>query len=144
MCIETVSRISNFNSIKVQLKHAFLLSSSFSLSDFNSIKVQLKRMSALDLLTEWIFQFHKGTIKTRSPYQQRRRLRQFQFHKGTIKTKCFYLIYINFYNFNSIKVQLKLPGVKFSVSVRRFQFHKGTIKTVERVGVVVFCRISIP
>ena len=54
-----------------------------------------------------LFQFHKGTIKTRGG-AHRRQLRP---------------------HFNSIKVQLKLSSGISSQSDKRFQFHKGTIKT---------------
>ena len=35
-----------------------------SLSDFNSIKVQLEPLYALGLIAAYLFQFHKGTIRT--------------------------------------------------------------------------------
>ena len=56
-----------------------------SIGDFNSIKVRLKHEIDRYLQTVKLFQFHKGTIKTK-----RVRIRcareLFQFHKGTIKT----------------------------------------------------------
>ena len=76
----------------------------------------------------------------------------FQFHKGTIKTQDRVLGFVPRYNFNSIKVRLKLVIMPVmvlvcicyfnSIKVRlkqnlaagaaagsAFQFHKGTIKT---------------
>ena len=52
---------------------------------FNSIKVQLKRGMEQAGYNTALFQFHKGTIKTRTG-QNKKQHRQFQFHKGTIKT----------------------------------------------------------
>ena len=53
----------------------------------------------------------------------------FQFHKGTIRTKNSpYLSIFRLY-FNSIKVQLE-PGSQSSYyNQMSFQFHKGTIRT---------------
>ena len=54
----------NFNSIKVQLKqHADILCALLA-NYFNSIKVQLKQSYYLCLYPYFVFQFHKGTIKT--------------------------------------------------------------------------------
>ena len=55
----------------------------------------------------WLFQFHKGTIKT-LVLTKRDDQARFQFHKGTIKT-----IIIEVY----------------ACIIYKFQFHKGTIKT---------------
>ena len=99
-------------------------------NDFNSIKVQLRLYSPLrDLALAMKFQFHKGTIKT--GFRNDRRydadifqfhkgtiktvchlrpswcLHAFQFHKGTIKTKNRFVCYAPYYDFNSIKVQLR-------------------------------------
>ena len=38
------------------------------------------------LLVIWIFQFHKGTIKTGTAANIAATIDRFQFHKGTIKT----------------------------------------------------------
>ena len=56
------------------------------------------------------FQFHKGTIRTRSVQSLDELSVLFQFHKGTIRT--------NFVN---------VSGNHISV----FQFHKGTIRTLK-------------
>ena len=46
--------------------------------------------------------------------------------------------------FNSIKVRLKLKGLKFDNYVKEFQFHKGTIKTRNTLLALIVCLISIP
>ena len=48
------------------------------------------------------------------------------------------------YNFNSIKVQLKLPQGYANQGGSVFQFHKGTIKTQSLVGSLKLYKISIP
>ena len=53
----------------------------------------------------------------------------FQFHKGTIKTCLLLPSVLYLFNFNSIKVRLKLFGSGGAPSSDSFQFHKGTIKT---------------
>ena len=53
----------------------------------------------------------------------------FQFHKGTIKTNILLTLLLNISNFNSIKVRLKLLALAYPYGTCRFQFHKGTIKT---------------
>ena len=54
----------------------------------------------------------------------------FQFHKGTIKTKRDEPIAYIIGYFNSIKVRLKLHNLcRLQVQKHEFQFHKGTIKT---------------
>ena len=54
----------------------------------------------------------------------------FQFHKGTIRTRILAVILIKFLDFNSIKVQLELWQFGICDSKRtKFQFHKGTIRT---------------
>ena len=63
-------------------------------------------MKFTDSWTE--FQFHKGTIKTAFANNQDFSALKFQFHKGTIKTGMSPQKLANDYNFNSIKVRLKL------------------------------------
>ena len=57
-----------------------------SIDNFNSIKVRLKQRFETFWIFDWLFQFHKGTIKTSDPYLIMYKLLLFQFHKGTIKT----------------------------------------------------------
>ena len=100
----------DFNSIKVRLKLAYSVITVYSSPYFNSIKVRLKR-----------------TLRPRK-YAERR----FQFHKGTIKTETLKHIQKKGFDFNSIKVRLKLVAtIEFYYSFYLFQFHKGTIKTAE-------------
>ena len=54
-----------------------------------------------------IFQFHKGTIKTRALERRERFSLRFQFHKGTIKTTDQLADLLADLYFNSIKVRLK-------------------------------------
>ena len=55
---------------------------------FNSIKVRLKLNNpAAYNIDQYLFQFHKGTIKTQSSCFHSFKGLLFQFHKGTIKTE---------------------------------------------------------
>ena len=81
---------------------------------FNSIKVQLKQSNDGVFSGEFLFQFHKGTIKTES-------------RMNLANAKDY---------FNSIKVQLKLShSLLPQMQLKQFQFHKGTIKTDYALGV---------
>ena len=80
--------LQNFNSIKVQLKQWILDHPRCGLFHFNSIKVQLKLKWQAGRTAIFVFQFHKGTIKTRFVSLYPYILYLFQFHKGTIKTFC--------------------------------------------------------
>ena len=53
---------------------------------FNSIKVQLEHASANASYLKQLFQFHKGTIRTRLSSRCFIVEVKFQFHKGTIRT----------------------------------------------------------
>ena len=70
---------------------------------------------------------------------------KFQFHKGTIKTYHPSFGEALIFDFNSIKVRLKL-NINGNVQyVLTFQFHKGTIKTQFSFHTVrEFYPISIP
>ena len=96
---------------------------------FNSIKVRLKHIYARRTEEYYLFQFHKGTIKTRIFRITEHRQYQFQFHKGTIKTFTDDFICGSDCDFNSIKVRLKPNGNALTTENPKFQFHKGTIKT---------------
>ena len=102
-------------------------------------------------ITELLFQFHKGTIRTINQCSRSLHHHEFQFHKGTIRTVPFSVEAESRLNFNSIKVRLELLIVNKhfyllshfnSIKVRleplsrtvanqpsTFQFHKGTIRT---------------
>ena len=53
---------------------------------FNSIKVQLEQPKTDARTSVFIFQFHKGTIRTPDTLPFRLLPLIFQFHKGTIRT----------------------------------------------------------
>ena len=57
-----------------------------SLRHFNSIKVRLELIYALGLIGSYLFQFHKGAIRTASRYASTILPKLFQFHKGAIRT----------------------------------------------------------
>ena len=130
------------------------------LRNFNSIKVRLKQDIHWQFACRWLFQVHKGTIKTRV-------LVVFvasddNFNSITVRLKLQELIEdsLTLDNFNSIKVRLKqkiwlqaLPLVLHfnSIKVRLkhggqinnrlksiFQFHKGTIKTQPSIGLLSY------
>ena len=57
------------------------------ITNFNSIKVQLKPYSEFgENMRQFLFQFYKGTIKTKVTKTFNVYAMEFQFHKGTIKT----------------------------------------------------------
>ena len=79
-------KVGDFNSIKVRLKPSMRVTSRDGCSYFNSIKVRLKLLVTTNKRCKFLFQFHKGTIKTASDFSIKSQLASFQFHKGTIKT----------------------------------------------------------
>ena len=89
------------------------------LNNFNSIKVRLKPPGRTPPATRHRFQFHKGTIKTRSRY----------------------LSDTTYIDFNSIKVRLKLWVLNPTAVTSKFQFHKGTIKTNNKSIVIILTNI---
>ena len=99
-------RVTNFNSIKVQLEPEFGLYKS-QIDDFNSIKVQLEHKIVLKTTSVLEFQFHKGTIRTKLSTELFGVLTLFQFHKGTIRTYQVFCSHHRLSDFNSIKVQLE-------------------------------------
>ena len=83
---------------------------------FNSIKVRLRQYAKnLEYVSQTLFQFHKGSIKTIDFRRAKSELAKFQFHKGSIKT---------------------VKNSQFLPLVFAFQFHKGSIKTLD-------CRLTI-
>ena len=132
---------------KNTIKTSQLLRTGNGMSDFNSIKVRLKHTSLCDKSKAFLsFQFHKGTIKTQTGCKESKSclidfnsikvrlklnwtseeegLKVFQFHKGTIKT--------------DILREGETPYAQF-------QFHKGTIKTCWRHKLEYYSsEISIP
>ena len=64
-CVSQVIEDVDFNSIKVRLEHSIARSSLPSSSDFNSIKVRLElSVQIISLRITYLFQFHKGAIRT--------------------------------------------------------------------------------
>ena len=116
----------------------------------------------------FLFQFHKGTIRTAlrllssplrlnfnsikvqlepiGPLFKMSSVPTFQFHKGTIRTVYQADEKTGNLNFNSIKVQLELIVIhQFLQAKIKFQFHKGTIRTLDSFGVAnPYSVISIP
>ena len=101
---------SNFNSIKVRLKHRCTPASNAADDYFNSIKVRLKQEGE--------------NLGGRSR-------RNFNSIKVRLKLSLFRVLFRwSWQNFNSIKVRLKPPwNYSKLFAVLLFQFHKGTIKT---------------
>ena len=98
--------------------------------NFNSIKVQLELEYLCTTFCFFVFQFHKGTIRTPFLAVFSRFLITFQFHKGTIRTCVLFVSFCLCCHFNSIKVQLEPSRVRIEISFfPAFQFHKGTIRT---------------
>ena len=71
--------------------------------------MRLRRVQIFVVQACFLFQFHKGAIKTEKVYSHTVTSVVFQFHKGAIKTA---------------------PVGLFAVLAIAFQFHKGAIKTV--------------
>ena len=77
----------------------------------------------------YLFQFHKGTIRTSISFSIYGWLSLFQFHKGTIRTKQSRAMESQARYFNSIKVRLEPLNAPTWIGSAIFQFHKGTIRT---------------
>ena len=91
-----------------------------------------------------IFQFHKGTIRTREYLITAIWVPSFQFHKGTIRTILPRILHLCLTYFNSIKVQLELTIDDALLAIPEFQFHKGTIRTYRSSRGLGKHTISIP
>ena len=100
-------RLHHFNSIKVRLELYLPSDNSLHNLNFNSIKVRLELYMYVRVRTLYIFQFHKGTIRTCEPVKNFIASLSFQFHKGTIRTCQDYQSFRKEQNFNSIKVRLE-------------------------------------
>ena len=120
--------------------------------NFNSIKVQLELLLKERALASTVFQFHKGTIRTRLPTVSSRSTLNFNSIKVQLERQQLHFRRQDRRNFNSIKVQLEpfteksaggLQSNFNSIKVQlepwsaqrpslgsRFQFHKGTIRTL--------------
>ena len=135
--------------------------------NFNSIKVQLElNFFELIIYHLFVFQFHKGTIRTTICNCKIRHYRHFNSIKVQLEQFVPKTITLLYLYFNSIKVQLEQPSRSRKRRARKFQFHKGTIRTSPsspsalcvpyfnsikvqleqgiRRGSVIVCIISIP
>ena len=118
-----------FNSIKVRLEPLLTTITIRQCLYFNSIKVRLELAYAIGLLLAFLFQFHKGTIRTCWRADAIEAHEQFQFHKGTIRTRYARSASSSVSYFNSIKVRLERHISEHKTGCSSFQFHKGTIRT---------------
>ena len=78
------------------------------IKNFNSIKVRLELDNDQFMIGSFIFQFHKGAIRTDLAVLSSLLFVRFQFHKGAIRTEENSINSYLFDNFNSIKVRLEL------------------------------------
>ena len=86
-----------------------------------------------------LFQFHKGTIRTKLPTELFGVLTHFNSIKVQLELLQVLALCLMVCYFNSIKVQLELYILSLVVSLTRFQFHKGTIRTMVSFVRVVLC-----
>ena len=119
---------------------------------FNSIKVRLELQGTCQRKQECLsFQFHKGTIRTRTVPAVRHLCKNFNsikvrleliaitnvnrtiFNFNSIKVRLEHYHRCSgcqrLYYFNSIKVRLELKPITSNRRLMLFQFHKGTIRT---------------
>ena len=82
-----MSKIQNFNSIKVRLEQLPANPPSAPPNNFNSIKVRLEPHCPKDYSLLPLFQFHKGAIRTCVFTITLVVSSKFQFHKGAIRTE---------------------------------------------------------
>ena len=75
------------------------------------------------------FQFHKGTIRTKSVFGMKENVSNFNSIKVRLEQQKGFPMKYFYNNFNSIKVRLELPNLLLLRRLSRFQFHKGTIRT---------------
>ena len=90
---------------------------------FNSKKVRLRHLFLTSSISENVFQFQKGAIKTLDASKAKIDAYKFQFQKGAIKTK---------QEHNSLDIATE------------FQFQKGAIKTGNSSTLRTCLPISIP
>ena len=82
------------------------------------------------------FQFHKGTIRTRTAQQSDYRNKYFNSIKVRLEQAAEIQASINEKNFNSIKVRLEHADFASQVLAQLFQFHKGTIRTNQNTMII--------
>ena len=100
--------------------------------NFNSIKVQLEpEYTSSSFTFPFVFQFHKGTIRTYHGTHGSCRNSHFNSIKVQLEHKFPQRSFHSILYFNSIKVQLEHIDVQIDTLVSVFQFHKGTIRTIQ-------------
>ena len=102
----------HFNSIKVQLELPSWSLPRPLLAHFNSIKVQLERMISVIETQGWLFQFHKGTIRTSAETISMLPVRYFNSIKVQLEHNYAVKALRTVLYFNSIKVQLERAADK--------------------------------
>ena len=138
--------IKNFNSMKVQLRQRRSAHRWVRLQHFNSIKVQLRHIdSNASTESAELFQFHKGTIKTKILLLLQKHIVHFNSIKVQLRQPCGTPDGRPQTHFNSIKVQLRRSILHRDNCLHpQFQFHKGTIKTFNTSSKYALISISIP
>ena len=107
-------RLVNFNSIKVRLEQVKGVPPFAINHYFNSIKVRLELLLRLCTIGwSWLFQFHKGAIRTSITLIPSISLPNFNSIKVRLEPLLMVLMYSSPLDFNSIKVRLE-----------HFLFHK--------------------
>ena len=98
---------------------------------FNSIKVQLELWQKIYFIFVFVFQFHKGTIRTCLTLSKvMTQLSNFNSIKVQLERASSAALMLATSYFNSIKVQLEQFCWTCICSTISFQFHKGTIRTL--------------
>ena len=105
---------------------------------FNSTKVRLRRAAGRLSGKGRKFQFHKGSIKTRSLFPYVTLRKSFNSTKVRLRRSISYILLHYAICFNSTKVRLRLSGRNLRCVRKSFQFHKGSIKTGQNFGVLLF------
>ena len=117
----------------------------YSATYFNSTMVRLKDTCVDYESGEVIFQFHYGTIKSKT--KKKRQYERLYFNSTMVRLKVCpsSAIMHGLTHFNSTMVRLKDGKKSASSETRiRFKFHYGTIKSALGFGVLFGIRISIP
>ena len=118
-----------FNSTKVRLRLKNFAQDVEMKLGFNSTKVRLRRAAGRLSGKGRKFQFHKGSIKTRSLFPYVTLRKSFNSTKVRLRRFISYILLHYAICFNSTKVRLRLSGRNLRCVRKSFQFHKGSIKT---------------
>ena len=126
--------ISYCNSIKVRLELNNLKYDAQAKKNFNSIKVRLELSSHLSGHKPFLFQFHKGTIRTANCHPLLMRWRYFNSIKVRLEPRYYHIepLLIEFqFHKGTIRTEEITPRMMLGIL---FQFHKGTIRTCSRAS----------